>query len=103
MRKLISILILLPFIGLSQKKDILKYKNNTFKGTLIEYSVKDVRNNNSGYLTFYVNSINDTIKIKSDSNFSLELNKEKSYSFYEFDKKSWEHLAAFEPKKLLSM
>jgi len=54
MRKLISILILLPFIGLSQKKDILKYKNNTFKGTLIEYSVKDVRNNNSGYLTFYV-------------------------------------------------
>tara|TARA_Y100000768_G_scaffold104464_1_gene76526 strand:- start:593 stop:1381 length:789 start_codon:yes stop_codon:yes gene_type:complete len=89
MRKLISILILLPFIGLSQKKDILKYKNNTFKGTLIEYSVKDVRNNNSGYLTFYVNSINDTIRIKSDSNFSLEINKEKSYSFYEFDKKSW--------------
>ena len=39
-------------LELSQKKDILKYKNNTFKGTLIEYSVKDVRNNNSGYLTF---------------------------------------------------
>ena len=89
MRNFTFILILVPFIGLSQKKDILKYKNNTFKGTLIEYSIKDVRDKNSGYLTFYVNSINDTIKIKSDSNFSLKLNKEKSYLFHEFDKKSW--------------
>jgi hypothetical protein len=90
MKKSLFILFFLPFSLISQNKDIIIIEGKKYKGTLLDYSINDIKNKNSGHLIFFIDRIEDTVKIYTDSNFRLKL--KKSYNFYEFDKKSWNNI-----------
>jgi len=90
MKKSFFILFFLPFSLISQNKDIIVIEGKKYKGTLLDYSIIDIKNKNSGHLTFFIDRIGDTVKINTDSNYRLKL--KKSYNFYEFDKKSWNNI-----------
>ena len=70
----------------SQNKDLLIVDGIRYKGKLINYSDLDIKDPNSGYLTFYFPNINDTLYFDSKSRIKLKINK--IQEFYNFKKKS---------------
>ncbi len=76
----------------SQNKDLLIIDGVRYKGKLINYSGLDIRNPDSGYLTFYFPKINDTLRFSSKRNIKLKINK--IQEFYNFQKKSWNNFEA---------
>ena len=74
----------------SQTKDLLVIDGVRYKGKLIDYLDLDIRNPDSGYLTFYFPKINDTLRFDSKRNIKLKINK--IQEFYDFEKKSWNSL-----------
>ena len=68
----------------SQTKDLLVIDGVRYKGKLIDYLDLDIRNPDSGYLTFYFPKINDTLRFDSKRNIKLKINK--IQEFYDFDR-----------------
>ena len=81
----------------SQNKDLLIVDGIRYKGKLINYSDLDIKDPNSGYLTFYFPNINDTLYFDSKSRIKLKINK--IQEFYNFKKKSWNN---FETGRIFS-
>ena len=70
-----------------QSKDLIVVDGIRYKGKLINYSNLDIKDPNSGYLTFYFPKINDTLRFDSKRNIKLKINK--IQEFYYFEKQSW--------------
>tara|TARA_B100000029_G_scaffold192559_1_gene190630 strand:- start:785 stop:1570 length:786 start_codon:yes stop_codon:yes gene_type:complete len=90
MKKYLFILFFLPTSLMSQNKDILIIEGKKYKGKLLEYSNIDIRDSESGHLTFFIDRIQDTVKIKNNSSYKMRL--KNSFDFYEFEKKSWNNI-----------
>ena len=82
--------LILSFSLNAQKNDLLILDGVKYKGKLINYSKSDIRNSESGKISFFIYRLNDTLNISSDRNIKLKINR---YSeFYEFTKKSWNNI-----------
>ena len=78
--------LILSFHLNAQKNDLLILDGVKYKGKLINYSKSDIRNSESGKISFFIYRLNDTLNISSDRNIKLKINR---YSeFYEFRKLS---------------
>ena len=73
MKKYLFILFLLPISLMSQNKDIIIIEGKKYKGKLLEYSNIDIRDSESGHLTFFIDRIQDTVKIKNNSSYKMRL------------------------------
>ena len=79
------LLIFFTFLTLSfsinaQKNDLLILDGVKYKGKLINYSKSDIRNSESGKISFFIYRLNDTLNISSDRNIKL-----KKYPFWRLD------------------
>tara|TARA_B100000579_G_C22787104_1_gene832504 strand:- start:161 stop:904 length:744 start_codon:yes stop_codon:yes gene_type:complete len=91
MKKIIFIYFLLFSFSLdAQKIDLLILDGVRYKGKLINYSKFDIRDKDSGQLSFVINKFNDTLKIDVDRNIKLKINKFSEY--YNFTKKTWNNI-----------
>ena len=82
--------LILSFSLHAQKNDLLILDGVKYKGKLLNYSKSDIRNSESGKISFFIYRLNDTLNISSDRNIKLKINR---YSeFYEFTKKSWNNI-----------
>ena len=87
MKNIFFILLFISPSLFSQNKDLIVIDGVRYKGKLIDYSDLDIRNPDSGYLTFYFPKINDTLRFDSKRNIKIKINK--IQEFYDFQKKSW--------------
>ena len=69
MKKYLFILFLLPISLMSQNKDIIIIEGKKYKGKLLEYSNIDIRDSESGHLTFFIDRFQDSVKGKEKSRF----------------------------------
>jgi hypothetical protein len=76
---------------ISQNRDYVIFEGKKYKGKLLQYSNKDISFENSGYLLFFDNKRQDTIKIPSELIYKLEI-EIKLRKFFEFDKTSWNNI-----------
>ena len=57
-----------------KKNDLLILDGVKYKGKLINYSKSDIRNSESGKISFFIYRLNDTLNISSDRNIKLKIN-----------------------------
>lgn len=76
-----------PLFLNGQSKDLIVVDGIRYKGKLINYSKFDIRDSDSGEVFFYVDKIGDTLKISSNRNLKIKINR--FNEFYKFDKETW--------------